>query len=332
MTHASPRTLFHRRMGLLALGMGLGLLAAPAAWAQTYPARPIQLVVAAPAGGPSDNLARSFAEGLAKELGQPVLIDNKPGAGGLIGAEAAKRAAPDGYTLHMSWIGNATSKALNPKSTVDINRDFVHITQMVYGANILVANPASGIRSLQDLMQQARSRPGQLNYASAGSGSSGHLAMEMLKQRAGLNIVHVPYKGGGPALTDVLGGQIPIMFINQDAVIPHMATGKLVPLAITSPVRNAIFPNLPTIAEAGQLPGFEATAWAGISAPQGTPRSVINRLHAASMKVMQDSFRSKQEALGAVVVASTPEQFTAFVQKETDNWTQVITKAGIQAD
>jgi tripartite-type tricarboxylate transporter receptor subunit TctC len=308
------------------------VLQVPLAGAQTYPSRPIQLVVAAPAGGPSDNLARSFAEGLARELGQPVVIDNKPGAGGLIAAEAARKAAPDGHTLHLSWIGNATSRALNPKSTVDINRDFVHITQMVYGANVLVVHPSSGFKTLQELIAHARANPGKLSYASAGNGSSGHLAMELLKQRAGIRLVHIPYRGGAPALNDVLAGQLPLMFINQDAVIPHAKSGKLVPLAITSPTRNAVFPDLPTVAEAGSLSGFEATAWAGLSAPQGTPPAIIERLHAASLKAMQGSFRARQEATGAVVVASTPAQFTAFVQKETDSWTRVISTAGIQAD
>lgn len=330
MKHALPAAQMRRALTFVALG-GLALGPQLAAAQQPYPSRPVVLIVAAPPGGPSDNVARQLAEGLAKELGQQVVIDNKPGANGVIAAEAARRAAPDGYTLHMSWIGNATSRALSPKATVDINRDFVHITQMVYAANILVAHPASGWKTMQDFLQHARANPGRISYASSGNGSSGHLAMEMLKQRAGLNLVHVPYRGGGPALNDVLAGQLPVMFINQDAVIPHAATGKLVPLAITSPARNAVFPGLPTVAEGG-LPGFEATAWAGLSAPAGTPRAIVERLHAAAVKAMQGPFRAKQEATGAVVVASTPEQFTAFVQKETDNWTQVIRAAGITAD
>lgn len=311
-----------------AIALTLGTLQVQA---QPFPSKPIQLMVAAPAGGPSDNLARALAEGLSRELGQPVVIDNKPGAGGLIAAEAARRASPDGHTLHMTWIGNATLRALNPKAALDINKDFVHITQMVYGANILVVHPSTGFRSLADLVTHARAHPGKLSYASSGNGSSGHLAMEMLRQYAGLDMVHIPYRGGAPALNDVLAGQVPLMFINQDAVLPHARSGKLVPLAITSPQRNAVFPDLPTVAESG-FAGFEATAWAGLSVPQGTPKPVVDRLHAAAVAAMQGSFRSKQEATGAVVVASSPAQFTAHVQKETDNWTQVIRKAGIQAD
>lgn len=324
-------SLRRRSLSLAVVGLSSLLLSSGASQAQTYPNRPITLIVAAPAAGPSDNLARAMAEGLSKELGQSVVVDNRPGANGVIGGELAKRAAPDGYTLHMTWIGNATSRALSPKSTLDINKDFVHITQMVYAANILVANPASGFKTLKDLMQYAKANPGKLSYASSGNGSSGHLAMEMLKQRAGLDIVHVPYKGGAPALNDVLAGQLPIMFINQDAVIPFAKTGKLVSLAITSPTRNPVFPDVPAVQEAG-LPGFEATAWAGLSAPAGTPRAVVDRIHAAAVKVMQGPFRGKQEATGAVVVASSPEQFAAFVQRETDNWTQVIRTAGITAD
>lgn len=329
MTPLATSARLRRRQALAAL---LGLSLAPAmSRAQGFPQRPVQIIVAAPPGGPSDNLARAMAEGLARELGQPVLIDNKPGANGLIAAEAAKRAAPDGHILHMSWIGNATSRALSPRTTLDINRDFVHITQMVYGANILVTNASTGFKSLQDFIQYVRANPGKLSYASAGNGSSGHLAMELLKQRAGLNLVHIPYRGGAPALNDVLAGQVPVMFINQDAVIPYARSGKLTPLAITSPARNAVFPELPTVGEAG-LPGFEATAWAGLSAPAGTPRAIVDRIHAAAVKVMHGPFRARQEATGAVVVASTPEQFAAFVQKETDSWSQVIRTAGITAD
>jgi tripartite-type tricarboxylate transporter receptor subunit TctC len=276
-------------------------------------------------------VARQLAEDLGKELGQPVVIDNKPGANGIIAAEALVRAAPDGHVLMMSWIGNATSKGLTRNQSFDIDRDFVHITQMVAGANVLVVNPATGFKTVQELVAFAKSNPGKLSYASAGNGTSGHLAMELLKQRAGIFMVHVPYRGGAPALNDVLAGHVGLMFINQDAVIPHLKTGKLVALAITSPARNARFPDLPTIAESG-YPGFEATAWAGLSAPRGTPAAVVERIHAAAVKAMQGAFKAKQEATGAVVVASSPAQYTAFVRREVSTWTEVITSAGIKAD
>ena len=302
------------------------------AFAQTpaYPSRPVQLIVAAPPGGPSDVLARQLADGLAKELGQPVVIDNRPGAGGTLAAEAALRAAPDGHTLMMSWIGNATAPALLPKVGFDITRDFVHISQMVAGANILVVNPSTGFRTLGELLQHARKNPGRLSYASSGNGSSGHLAMELLKQRAGVSMLHIPYKGGAPAMNDLLGGQVDLMFINQDAVIPHQQSGRLVPLAITSAQRNAMFPNLPTVAES--FAGFEATAWAGISVPKGTPAAIVERLHAATVKALNGPMRAKQEATGALVVGSTPAQYTQFVRDETAKWTQVIRTANIKAD
>lgn len=317
------------RRSVLLGAVGLGL--ANGAHAQAYPSRPVQLIVAAPPGGPSDVLARQLADGLGKELGQPVVIDNRPGAGGTLAAEAALRAAPDGHTLMMSWIGNATAPALLPKVGFDISRDFVHITQMVAGANILVVHPSTGFRTLGELLQHARKNPGRLSYASSGNGSSGHLAMELLKQRAGVSMLHIPYKGGAPAMNDLLGGQVDLMFINQDAVIPHQQSGRLVPLAITSAQRNAMFPNLPTVAESG-FAGFEATAWAGVSAPKGTPVAIVERLHAATLKALNGPMRAKQEATGALIVGSSPTLFTNFVREETAKWTQVIRTANIKAD
>ena len=314
----------------LLLGAAACLSGTAFAQAPAYPSRPVQLIVAAPPGGSSDVLARQLADGLAKELGQPVVIDNRPGAGGTLAAEAALRAAPDGHTLMMSWIGNATAPALLPKVGFDINRDFVHICQMVAGANILVVNPATGFRTLGDLLQHARKHPGRLSYASSGNGSSGHLAMELLKQRAGVSILHIPYRGGAPAMNDLLAGQVDLMFINQDAVMAHQQSGRLVPLAITSAQRNAMFPNLPTVAES--FAGFEATAWAGVSAPKGTPAAIVERLHAATIKVLNGPMRAKQEATGAQIVGSTPAQYTQFVRDETAKWLQVIRTANIKAD
>ena len=322
--------MLHRRDLIMASVLGA---LAPLAGAQSaaWPSRPVQLIVAAPAGGPSDALARMLAEDLSRQLGQPVVIDNRPGAGGMLAAEALLRAAPDGHTVMLSWIGNATAPALAPKIGFDINRDFIHVTQVVAGSNVLVAHPSTGLRSLQDLLRAARAKPGRLTYASAGNGSSGHLAMELLKQRAGVSLLHIPYRGGAPALSDLLGGQVDLMFINQDAVIPHLKTGRLVPLAITSATRNPLFPDLPTVAESG-FPGFEATAWAGLSVPRGTPPAVVERLHAAAVKAVNGPMRARQEAMGAVVVGSSPAQFQDFVRAETDKWTRVIRAAGIKPD
>ncbi|NML44142.1 tripartite tricarboxylate transporter substrate binding protein [Ramlibacter sp. G-1-2-2] len=312
----------------------LGALAActlaAQAQAPAFPTRPIQLVVAAPAGGSSDALARMLADDMGKILGQPIVIDNRPGGSGVIAAELVARAQPDGHTLMLSWIGNATSGALVPRQNFDINKDFVHITKIVEGSNVLVAHPSTGFHSLKDLLTFAKAHPGQVTYASSGNGSSGHLAMEMLKQRSGASMLHVPYRGGAAALTDLLAGQVQVMFLNQDAVIPYIKQGKLVPLAITSAQRNPQFPGLPTVAET--YPGYEATAWAGLSAPKGTPANVVQALHDAALKAMAGSFKQKQEALGAVVVRTTPADYQAFVRSEQDKWTKVIKTAGIRPD
>ena len=316
---------------------GIVLLAAAAvagatrrALAAGDPARPVVLLVAAPAGGPSDALARMLAEPMGKALGQPVIVDNRPGAGGIVAAEAAARAAPDGHTLMLSSIVNATGHTLLPKQGVDINRDFVHIIQLVSGANVLVARPG-GPKTLNELLELAREQPGRLSYASAGNASSGHLAMEMLKQRAGVSLVHIPYRGGAPALNDLLAGQVDVMFLNQDAVLPHLRSGRLLALAITSSARHPLLPEVPTVAEAG-FPGFEATAWAGLSAPRGTPAAVVARLQAAALQALHGPVKAKQEALGALVVGSAPDDYAAFVRSETRKWARVIQAASIHAD
>jgi tripartite-type tricarboxylate transporter receptor subunit TctC len=202
----------------------------------------------------------------------------------------------------------------------------------MYGSNSLAVNPAMGFKTLQDLIDYAKKNPGKLSYASAGNGTSGHLAMELLKQRAGIDMLHVPYKAGGQALNDVIAGVVPLMFNNSDVVVPHLQTGRLSVLAITSPKRSPIAPNLPTVAEQG-LPNFEVTAWAGVSVPSGTPKAIIDRLQVASARVVNSSaFKALQESRGGIVVGSTAEQFTAHVQREVDTWTQVIRTANIQVD
>jgi len=319
-----------RRRTVLALGL-LPLLP-PFARAQAgYPVRPIQFIVAAPAGGPSDFVGRQLAEALSGILGQPVVVLNKPGSGGVVAAEPVARATPDGYTLMLSWIGNATGQALLPNLGYDINRDFVHVSQVLAGANVLVVHPATGFKTLQDLVRYAKANPGKLSYASAGNGTSGHLAMEMLKQRAGISMLHIPYRGGGPALLDLMGGQVQLMFNNQDAVMAPVASGKIVALAISSPARNPLMPQVPSVAESG-YPGFQATAWAGVSGPKGLPDTVVDTLHAAVVKALQGPLRAKFEATGAQVLGTSPAQFTAFVRSETDNWATVIRQAHIKVD
>lgn len=321
-----------RQLLLTGASHAAALVGAPV-WAQdaAYPSKPVTLVVAAPPGGPSDNFARPFAEDLAKLLGQPFVIDNRPGAGGQLSAEFVARAPADGYTLLMTFVGNATSQTLIPRPNLDFNRDFTHITQMMSGANVLVSHPSTGIKSLKDLVAYAKANPGRLSYASSGNGTSGHLAMELLKQRAGLSLVHIPYRGGAPALTDLLAGQTQVMFLNTDGVLPHLRNGRLNGLAISSPQRSPLLPDLPTVAELG-YPGFEATAWGGLSGPRGLPAGVVDKLHAAVMKVLQGPFRAKQEAMGGTILGTTPVQFSAFFKAEIDKWATVIKTAGIKAD
>jgi tripartite-type tricarboxylate transporter receptor subunit TctC len=296
-----------------------------------WPSKPIQLVVAAPPGGPSDNFGRQLAEELSKLLGQPIVIDNRPGAGGQLAAEVVARAAPDGHVLMMSFAGNATAQTLIPRANLDFNRDFTHVTQMMAGANVLVAHPSTGLRTFKDFIAHAKANPGKLAYASSGNGTSGHLAMELLKQRAQVSLVHIPYRGGAPALNDLLAGQTQVMFLNTDAVLQHVRSGRLHGLAISSPQRSPLLPDLPTVAEQG-YPGYEATAWGGLSGPRGLPPAVVERLHGAVLKVLNGPFRARQEALGGTILGTTPAELTRFFKAEVDRWAQVITTAGIKAD
>jgi tripartite-type tricarboxylate transporter receptor subunit TctC len=241
-----------------------------------------------------------------------------PGAGGQLAAEFVARAAPDGHVLLMSFAGNATAQTLIPRAGLDFNRDFTHVTQMMAGANVLVAHPSTGCARSRT-SSPAKANPGKLSYASSGNGTSGHLAMELLKQRAGLSLVHIPYRGGAPALNDLLAGQTQVMFLNTDAVLQHVRSGRLNGLAISSPQRSPLLPDLPTVAEQG-YPGYEATAWGGLSGPRGLPPAVVERLHGAVLKVLRGPFRARQEALGGTILGTTPAEFTAFFKTEVDRW------------
>jgi tripartite-type tricarboxylate transporter receptor subunit TctC len=321
-----------RRRAAIAAACGMAMSGASVlARPGRYPWHPIKLVVAAPAGGPPDALARSIAEAMSKVLGQPIVIDNKPGGAGLIAAQETARAAPDGHTLMLSWIGNASSQALIARRGLDINRDFVHITQIASDANVLIAHPSTGFKTLADFLEYAKTHPDKLTYASSGNGSAGHLAMEMLKERSGSSLRHIPYRGSTPALIDLAAGRVDVMFINQDAVIPGAFSGALVLLAITSAQRNPLFPDVPTVAESG-FPGYEATTWAGLSAPAGTPASVVETIHAAALEALKGPIRLRQQTQGTQIVASTPAQYQAFMRKETQKWAGVIKRAGIAID
>ena len=324
----------HKRKFLAAAALALAGSPFTAAFAQAdYPNRPVKIVVPFPPGGTSDLMGRLIAEELTRQLKQPFVVDNKAGAGGAIGADQVAKAAPDGYTLLLSGIGsNALIHGFAaPKPGYDSMRDFVHISQLAAGPNVLVVNPSFPAKTFKEFVAYAKANPGKVDYGQV-TASSGHLTTEYLKQVAGLQMVGIAYKGGAPAVTDILAGQIPLMFTNQDAVLPHVKAGKLRALAVTSPQRNPLYPDVPTVAESG-YPGFAAVSWTGLSAPKGTPKEIVDKLEAAMVKGFNEAAaRQKLESTGFVVVASRSADYTKFVQEEINRWTKVIQTAGIKPE
>jgi tripartite-type tricarboxylate transporter receptor subunit TctC len=322
----------HRRLVALFAGIG-ALLTVACATAAEYPARPVVLIVAFTPGGPSDVLARVLGRQLHELLGQPFVIENRPGAGGNIAAEAVANAAADGYTLLM---GNnsilATNASLYKKINYDPERDFSPISLIGTQANILVVNPALPVNSLAELIALARSRPGQLNFASSGHGAAAHLAGELFKAEAKIDIVHVAYKGAAPALQDVVGGHVDMMFATAASVVGLIKDGKVRPLAVTTRARTAVLPDLPTIAELG-IPGFDATTWHGLVAPAGTSKEIIGTLHYATVAALHDpALRKQLMDLGVDIVGSTPKEFDAYIKAEIPKWAAIIKAAGAQLE
>lgn len=324
----------HRRSlmaaGVLAGAFGINCTSALAQG--DYPARPVKIVVPFPAGGTSDVMGRLIADELGKQLKQPFVVDNKGGAGGAIGSDQVAKAPPDGHTLLLSGIGShAIIQGFSPKPPYDSNRDFVHISQLAAGPNVLVVNPAFPAKTFKEFIAWVKANPGKFSYGQVNA-SSGHLTTEYLKQTAGLDMVGIPYKGGAPALNDVLANQIPGMFTNQDAVLPHVKAGKLRALAVTSAQRNPLYPDVPTVAESG-YPGFTAVSWTGLSAPKGTPKSIVDKLEAAMVTAFSDpAVRARLEATGFVVVASHSADYARFVHDELARWSQVVQTAGIRLE
>ena len=322
------------RIGDLAteLLLGAALLAPLTALAQTYPSHPIKIVVPYAPGGAVDIVARTIGQPLAEGLNQPVIVDNRPGASANIGMEAVAKAAPDGYTLLMASNGIATNMALFPTLPFDARRDFTPIEKIGYAPLVIVVPASSPVKSLKDLIAMAKAEPGKLTYASAGNGSSGHLAGELLKSTAKIDVLHVPYKGGAPAVTDLLGERITFMPINPVEVIAHIRAGRLRALAVASDQRFPLLPDVPTVAEAG-LPGYEATVWWGLVAPAKTPPEVVRQLNHEITKALTNSaIENKLTELGVVVTPGTPGQFAAFLKTQTELWSEVIKSARIQPD
>jgi tripartite-type tricarboxylate transporter receptor subunit TctC len=297
-----------------------------------YPNRPVKVIVPFPAGGTSDIMGRLIAEGLGKQLKQAFVVDNKGGAGGAIGTDQAAKSPADGYTLLLSGIGsNAIIHGFTPKPAYDSTRDFIHISQLAAGPNVLVVNPEFPAKTFKEFIAWVKANPGKFSYGQVNA-SSGHLTTEYLKQVAGLDMVGIPYKGGAPALNDVLANQIPGMFTNQDAALPFVKAGRVRALVVTSAQRNPLYPDVPTVAESG-YPGFAAVSWTGLSVAKGTPKAIIDKLEAAMMAAFSDpAVRARLEANGFVVVASKSPEYTKFVQDEVMHWSKVVQAAGIKLE
>jgi tripartite-type tricarboxylate transporter receptor subunit TctC len=302
------------------------------AWAQPYPAKPVRLIVTFAAGGSSDVLARSVGKFVGDGLGQQVVVENRPGAGGRIGAEAVAKAPADGYTLLFGTIGtHGVGPALFRNLPFDPVKDFAAIGMLHKLPNLLVAHPSLRVSSVAELIALAKAQPGRLTFASAGSGSVSHLAGELFKVTAGIDMVHVPYKGGGAAVPDLLSGTVSMMFETIPNAIPHARSGKLRAIAVTTPGRSQIAPEVPTVADS--LPGFDVSSWTGLFAPAGTPRAVIERLNAETVRISRDpAYLEAMKAIGTDAVSSTPGELAAFVREEIAKWQRVAQAAGVKPE
>jgi tripartite-type tricarboxylate transporter receptor subunit TctC len=322
------KAIIHR----LAVGTLLALFAV-AAPAQTYPAKPVRIVVPFPPGGATDILARDVAQKLTEAWGQQVIVDNRPGAGGNIGSELVAKSAPDGYTLEMGTVGtHAINASLYAKMSYDHVKDFAPIILVAAVPNVLEVNPAVPVNSVAELIAYAKANPGKLNFASSGSGTSIHLSGELFKVMAGVDMTHVPYKGSAPALQDLLGGQVQLMFDNLPPSLPHIKAGKLRALAVTTAARAPALPDVPTVAEAG-LPGFEASSWFGLLAPAGTPREIVAKLNGEVAKwLATPEAKEKLSKQGANAAGGTPEDFAKHIAAETEKWAKVVRASGAKVD
>lgn len=316
---------------------GLALAAFPAAHAQApaadWPAKPIRWVVPFPPGGAMDAIARTLGEKAAKTLGQPFVVENKPGAGGNIGADFVAKAPADGYAMMITSIGMATNKPLYGKLSYDPIKDFAPVSLLAVVPNVLVTNATQpDVKTVADVIAAARKAPGTLTYASAGNGTSIHLAGEVFTSLAKVDMLHVPYKGSGPAVADLLGGQVNYMFDSITSARPHIQSGKLRALAVTTVKRSSTLPNMPTLAEAG-LPGYEVSPWFAVFVPAATPKPVITKLRAALIEAMKlPDVRARFETIGAEPVGSTPDELATHLARESARWSKLIAERGIKLD
>ncbi|MBA2964344.1 MULTISPECIES: Bug family tripartite tricarboxylate transporter substrate binding protein [Ramlibacter] len=314
------------------LALACFALVSPAS-AQTYPTKPIRLVVPYPPGGGTDTLARPLALRLAAELGQPVIVDNRGGAGGNIGMEYVARAPADGYTILLALTPQlAVNLSLFDKLPYDPRRDFAPITLLAEGPYLLVVNPSLPVHSVSELIALAKAKPGELNYATSGNGSGAHMAAELFNSMTGTRMVHTPYKGGGQALSDVLSGHVQVLFAPPVSASPHVKSGRLRALGITGTRVSAGLPNVPTLAEAG-VPGYDSSVWYGVLAPAGTPRDIVMKLNTTILKILQQpDFQTLLVSNGIDPIGSSPEELTRYIDKEIVKWSKVVKAAGIKAE
>jgi tripartite-type tricarboxylate transporter receptor subunit TctC len=317
-------------IGVLAMLALLPAHGAPAA--QTYPTKPIRFIVPSAPGGTPDIIARVLGSELGKQMGQQVVVDNRPGAGGAIGLHLLARSAPDGYTI---GYGPISAVAINPSITrlpYDTEKDLQMVAQLVFGLHILTVTPSLPIKSVRELIDYAKNNPGKLSYGSPGSGSTQHVGMEMFKLMTGTQIVHVPYKAIQAAITEVIAGRVHVVFDNLASMLPHVRAGRIRALGVTSLKRSPAIPELPTISEAG-VPGFEVITWSGVVVPAGVPKAIVTRLNAEiNQAIASSTARERLAGVGYELVGGTPEQFTALVRKETAKWADVVKRTGAKVD
>jgi tripartite-type tricarboxylate transporter receptor subunit TctC len=317
---------------LLCLALVVSLAASGGAAAQSYPAHPIRWIIGFPPAGPTDILVRIMGDWLGTRLGQPVIVENKPGAASNIATEAVINAAPDGYVIGSVTSANAINATVNKRTLqFDYLKQLIPVSGMSQGPSVLVVNPSIPASNIAELIAYAKANPGKINFGSPGIGSTGHLAAELFKAMAGVDLVHVPYRGAAPAMADLMAGHVQVVFDSMVSVLPHVQGGRVRALAVTSKARSSLLPDLPTIAET--LPGYESTIWFGVGAPRGTPPEIVARLNREiNAGLAAAEIKEKYAKLGTTPMVMTPEEFWTFSQGETDKWQQVIERAGIKVD
>ena len=312
---------------------GLAALCMPLLAQAQYPAKPVRLIIPFPPGGATDILTRVLAQKLTEQLGQAVVTENRPGAGGAIGSEMTAKAAPDGYTIQMATVStHSIGPALNPKTPYNVKRDFAPVIHMADSTNVLIVSPTLPVNNLKELIAHAKTNPGKLNFSSSGNGTIVHMTGEMFKMQTGTFVVHIPYRGTALAIPDLIAGQVSFMFDNVSSALPHVRGGKVKTFGVSQLKRSPLLPDVPTMDEAG-LKGFESNTYFGVFAPAGTPAAIVQRLNAEINKALQAAdFRERLAANGAEPVGGTPEQFTQVIERETVKYAAVIKRAGIKAE